>query len=105
MKNANVQTEVDAWYLYKILAEHEDDESIAKVFRQMSEIEQGHALAFAKKENINPENIMHPSVRAKIFHLIGRIFGYDYVLGVLMDTEKSISSAIISTKSKKKNRK
>ena len=101
MKNKNVQTEVDAWFLYKILAEHEEDEAIANVFRQMSEIEKGHAEAFAKRENISLENLMLPSVRARIFDFIGRIFGYDYVLGVLMDTEKSISSAILTTKEKR----
>jgi vacuolar iron transporter family protein len=102
MKNKNVQTEVDAWFLYKMLAEHESDETIANVFRQMSEIEKGHAEAFAKKAIINPENLMHPSNRAKIFNMIGKIFGYDYVLGVLMDTEKSLSTAILSTKKKNK---
>lgn len=100
--NKNVQTEVDAWYLYKILAEHEGDEAIANVFRQMSGIERGHAEAFAKKENIPLENLFQPSMRAKVFNMIGKIFGYDYVLGVLMDTEKSISSAILSTKKKNK---
>jgi hypothetical protein len=29
-----------------------------------------------------------PSKRAKVLKLIGKIFGYDYVLGVLLDTEK-----------------
>jgi VIT1/CCC1 family predicted Fe2+/Mn2+ transporter/rubrerythrin len=98
MNNKNVQTEIDAWFLYKMLAEHEPDETIANVFRQMSEIEKGHAEAFAKKENIHPEGLMRPSYRAKIFNMIGKIFGYDYVLGVLMDTEKSIAKAILTTK-------
>jgi vacuolar iron transporter family protein len=101
MKNKSIQTEVDAWFLYKTLAEHEEDETIANVFRQMSIIEKGHAEAFAKRENISQKNLMIPSLRAKIFDFIGRIFGYDYVLGVLMDTEKSISRAILSTKEKK----
>ncbi len=101
--NKNVQTEVDAWYLYKILAEHEEDEAIANVFRQMSEIEKGHAEAFAKKENMSLENLMQPSWRAKIFNTIGRIFGYDYILGVLMDTEKGIANAILTTKKKKQH--
>ena len=30
----------------------------------------------------------------KTLNTIGKIFGYDYVLGVLIDTEKSISNAI-----------
>jgi predicted membrane protein (TIGR00267 family) len=66
----------------------------------MSEIEQSHAEAFAKKENIPVEQLMQPSWRAKTLNTIGRIFGYDYVLGSLMDTEKSLSNAIILTKKK-----
>ncbi|HQS06626.1 MAG TPA: VIT1/CCC1 transporter family protein, partial [Daejeonella sp.] len=102
MKNKNIQTEIDACFLYQRLAEHEPDAMIANVFRQMSDIERSHAEAFAKKENINFENLMQPSWRAKTLNTIGKIFGYDYVLGVLMDTEKSIANAIIATKNKNK---
>ena len=100
MKNKTIQTEIDACFLYQKLAEHETDETIAHVFRQMSEIERSHAEAFAKKENISLDNLMKPSWRAKVLNGIGKIFGYDYVLGSLMDTEKSISSAVISAKKK-----
>lgn len=100
MTNKNLQTEIDASYLYGKLAENEDDESIANVFRQMSTIEKSHAVAFAKKENIELESVLHASWRAKTLNMIGRLFGYEYVLGALMDTEKSIASAIISTKKK-----
>lgn len=102
MKLKNIQTEIDASFLYQKLAEHETDVTIAHVFRQMSDIEKGHAEAFAKKENISLDNLMQPSWRAKTLNIIGKIFGYDYVLGVLMDTERSISNAIISTKQKNK---
>jgi VIT1/CCC1 family predicted Fe2+/Mn2+ transporter len=70
------------------------------VFSQMSGIEKGHAEAFAIKQNISLENLLQPSWRAKTINMIGKTFGYDYVLGVMMDTEKSISTAIISTKKK-----
>jgi VIT1/CCC1 family predicted Fe2+/Mn2+ transporter len=100
MKNKTIQTEIDACFLYQKLAEHEEDPIIVNVFKQMSDIEKSHAEAFAKKKNISLENLMQPSWRAKTLNLIGRIFGYDYVLGSLMDTEKSISSAIISAKKK-----
>jgi VIT1/CCC1 family predicted Fe2+/Mn2+ transporter/rubrerythrin len=102
MRNKNIQTEIDACFLYQKLSEHEDDATIANVFRQMSEIEKGHAEAFAKKENISVENLMKPSWRANTLNIIGKIFGYDYVLGSLMDTEKSLSNAIITTKKKNK---
>jgi vacuolar iron transporter family protein len=100
--NKNIQTEIDACYLYGKLAEKESDPIIANVFSKMSEIEKGHAEAFAKKENISLENLILPSWRAKTLNLIGKIFGYDYVLGSLMDTEKSLSSAIISSKKRNK---
>lgn len=102
MKKTHIQTEIDACFLYQILADNETDLTIANVFRQMSEIEKSHAEAFAKKANISLENLIQPSWRAMTLNIIGKIFGYDYVLGTLMDTEKSISTAIISTKKKNK---
>ncbi|TFH48778.1 MAG: rubrerythrin family protein [Bacteroidia bacterium] len=100
MNKQNLQTEIDACFLYKKLAENESDSTIADVFRQMSEIEKGHAEAFAKSEGIFPKELWQPSWRARTLNLIGRIFGYNYVLGALMDTEKSISNALIATKEK-----
>lgn len=99
--NKNIQTEVDASFLYNKLAEAESDETVANVFRQMSAIEKGHAEAFLNKINRgSPAPFPQPSLRAKILNTIGKIFGYDYVLGVLMDTEKSISNAVINAKTK-----
>ena len=101
-KNKSLQTEIDACYLYRKLAENESDDAVANVFRKMSEIELSHAEAFARRENISVENLIVPSWRAKTLNLIGKIFSYDYVLGALMDTEKSLSNAILSTKKKNK---
>lgn len=50
MKHQGIQTQVDASFLYKKLAEKEGNETIANVFRQMSIIEKSHAEAFAKKK-------------------------------------------------------
>ena len=100
MKNKNVQTEIDACYLYSKLAENEPDEAVANIFRRMSEIEKGHAEAFAKKVNIPTENLIKASWRAKTLNLIGKIISYDYVLGAMMDTEKSLSNAILKAKEK-----
>jgi hypothetical protein len=101
--NKNIQTEVDACYLYRKLADNETEETIASVFHQMSEIEKSHAEAFLQKQKIQKESALPPpSFRAKSLNTIGKIFGYDYVLGVLMDTEKSISNAVINAKNKNK---
>ena len=102
MKKQNIQTEVDASFLYQKLAENENDPTVAQVFHKMAAIEKSHAEAFAQTESIPLEELMQPSWRAKTIHLIGRIFGYDYVLGVLMDTEKGLSRAIVRTKKKNK---
>jgi VIT1/CCC1 family predicted Fe2+/Mn2+ transporter len=97
----NLQTEIDASYLYKRLAVNETDETITHVFRQMSEIEHGHALAFAKANRFDANALPGPSFQARTLNLIGKIFGYNYVLGVLMDTEKTLSNAVITGKKKK----
>ena len=96
----SIQTEIDASFLYKLLAENEEDKNVANVFHQMSEIEQSHAVAFATKNGLDLANLPLPSRRAKTLKLIGKIFGYDYVLGVLLDTEKSISNAVVGARKK-----
>jgi vacuolar iron transporter family protein len=96
--NSSLQTEIDASYLYAQLALHEEDPTLVNVFQQMSEIERGHAEAFARANGIALETIDKPSWRAKTIHTIGKVFGYDYVLGVMLDTEKGISKAILTKK-------
>ena len=100
--SSNIQTEVDASYLYQLLAENEEDENVANIFHQMSEIEYSHAIAFAKKNNLEVTQLPPPSNRAKVLKFIGKIAGYDYVLGILLDTEKSISTSIINARKKSK---
>lgn len=90
----NIQTEIDASFLYGVLAETEADPHVAGVFRQMSEIEHSHALIFMKKNGLDTSKMPGPSGRARILKRIGKIFGNDYILGVLLDTEKSISNSI-----------
>lgn len=98
MKNSSIQTEIDAHYLYTQLARHEEDATIAHVYTQMADIERGHAEVFLKRGGGDPGQALRPSWRAKTLNLIGRVFGYDYVLGALMDTEKSLANAVIATK-------
>jgi hypothetical protein len=74
--------------------------NVARVFAEMSEIEHSHALAFLKKNNLDSSHLPAPSGRAKVLRFIGKVLGYDYVLGVLLDTEKSISSSIVKGKKK-----
>lgn len=98
MDKSQIQTEIDAWYLYGKLAEKEENSAVADVFRQMSEIEKSHAVEFSKKMNVDFNQIAKPSWRANTLNLIGKVFGYDYVLGALLDTEKGLSTAIVRQK-------
>lgn len=96
----SIQVEVDASFLYALLAEHESDDHVAKVFREMSEIEMGHAQAFLKSKGLDESAMPGPSGRARTLRWIGKVFGYDYVLGVLLDTEKGLSSGVIAARKK-----
>jgi VIT1/CCC1 family predicted Fe2+/Mn2+ transporter len=98
MTDKSIQTEVDASFLYKVLAENEEDKAIADIFFRMSEIELGHALAFLQHKNLDISQLPGPSVRARVLKSIGKVLGYDYVLGVLLDTEKSLSNSILKAR-------
>jgi vacuolar iron transporter family protein len=94
----NIQTEVDASFLYGTLADNEQDPQVAAIFRQMCVIEREHAVAFLKKSNLGESSMPGPSGRAKMLKRIGRLLGNDYILGVLLDTEKSISTSILRSR-------
>ncbi len=99
-KMQSIQTEIDACFLYGRLAGQEKDPVIAQVFSRMSDIERGHAEAFARREKLDPAKLPGPSWRARTIDRIGRLFGYDLVLGSLMDTEKSLSMGLLNGKRK-----
>ncbi|MCW5925061.1 MAG: VIT1/CCC1 transporter family protein [Saprospiraceae bacterium] len=102
MKNKsleNLQTEIDTAWLYDKVAEHEDNPDIANIFRGLAEIERSHAQHFLKQ---NPGVAMpNPSWRARTLNWVGKVFGYDYLLGVLVETEKSIASAVVAAKNQR----
>lgn len=93
MSNAALQTEVDAAWLYERLAAAEKNTQIRKLFMEMAGIESGHATHMFEK--LKGEGLIQampgPSWRAKTLDRVGRWFGYDYVLGTLMDTEKTLA--------------
>ena len=100
MNLKNIQTEVDTSYLYGVLAEHEEDASVKEVFLEMSDIEKGHALAFLKAKNLSENQMPKPSFRARTLNRLGGILGYDFILGILMDTEKKLSRGITTARSR-----
>ncbi len=96
----SVQIEVDAAFLYQKIADAETDTGIVGVFHQLSVIELGHAtkmLEQVQKQGMDAA-LPPPSWRARVLNQIGKIFGYDYIIGVMMETEKSIASAVVQQK-------
>ncbi|MBI1221529.1 MAG: rubrerythrin family protein [Bacteroidetes bacterium] len=100
MSLKSIQTEVDASFLYHLLSENEEDPGVADVFRQMSEIEKGHALAFLHGKGLNESFLPQPSSRAKTLKRLAKVFGYNLILGILLDTEKGLSRNILSARKK-----
>lgn len=95
---SSIQTEIDASFLYNLLAIHEEDPTIKKIFQEMTEIEYGHAIAFMKSNKLDLSMIPKPSLRAKMLQFIGKIAGYDYILGVLLSTEQRLSNDVLKAR-------
>ena len=98
MNVQNIQIEVDASHMYKFLADKESDVQVAHILREMSDIEYSHAVAFMEKNGIDLAKMPLPSFKTKVLKVIGKVLGYDYVLGILMDTEKSLSNTILEAR-------
>lgn len=97
---AGIQTEVDAAFLYQQIAKAEADPAIAGIFQNLAEIEGGHAAKMLEQlqKRVPDAALPPPSWRARTLDRIGKIFGYDYIIGVMMDTEKSIAQALVKQK-------
>lgn len=97
-----LQTEVDTEFLYRAVAAAEEDPEIKAMYQQLADIEALHAqsiLEKAPREGLTL-SLPPPSRRARWLDRIGRLLGYGMVLGVLQDTEKSISTAVARSKEK-----
>ncbi|GGG15405.1 VIT1/CCC1 transporter family protein [Pontibacter amylolyticus] len=98
----SLQTEVDAAFLYERIAAAEEVPAIARMFRELGAIEHEHATKM--EAGLRSKGIAvalpPPSWRARLLDRIGKTFGYGYVIGVLLDTEKSISAAQLAQKEK-----
>ena len=95
-----LQTEVDTAFFYRRLSELTKDETMCKIFENLSKIEDshaGHMLQKIQKENPNFK-LPPPSTKAKIQIKLGKIFGYDFILNDLTNTEKQIAKATIRNK-------
>ena len=70
----------------------------------MSQIEKSHAVSFLRHHQIEQLPFPGPSWRARLLATIGKVFGYDYILGVLLDTEKSLSNSAIQARKRTQTR-
>ncbi len=105
MKNLKkqLQVEIDTSFLYESIAKKEQEESLKKVLFALAEIENNHAakmLERIKKDQPDFE-VPTPSLRAKIQLKLGKIFGYDHIIGNLANTEKQMARSVIKNKLKK----
>lgn len=87
----HIQNEIDTAFLYDLLGKNEEDPHIKGVLMEMADIQNNHAKTFLKKAGLSPEQMPKPSTRIRRFEKIGKIMGWDFVLGVLLDTEKKMS--------------
>lgn len=94
----SIQIEVDTGYLYKLLADNEPDEILSKVFREMSDIEYGHARIFMQKNKLDLSEMPLPSLRAKLLQWVGKTMGYDAILGILLNTEKQLADSVLKAR-------
>ncbi|MCB9170526.1 MAG: VIT1/CCC1 transporter family protein [Flavobacteriales bacterium] len=100
LRKQSLRTEIDAAWLYARVADHEEDPEIARLFRQMAQIERGHAdHAFQDlaKEGL-VKDIPGPTWQARLLDRIGGVLGYDHVIAQLMDTEKGLARASVDLK-------
>lgn len=84
-----LQGEVDSAFLYRALAELEDEPSLAELYRRLAQTEERHAAAWAKRlqgagEAAGPPR---PSRRARLLAWLARRFGSQFVLPTLSSQE------------------
>ena len=97
---ARLQTEVDTGYLYDRVASMEKDPEIRSIYLEMSKLEGFHKSKMMEKILAADRNAKEPgpSVRARIISKLGGLFGMNMILGILLETEKSISGASLTKK-------
>jgi VIT1/CCC1 family predicted Fe2+/Mn2+ transporter len=97
---ARLQTEVDTGFLYRRVASMEKDSEISSIYLEMARLEGVHKSKMMEKVLAIDSNAREPgpSVRARIISKLGGLFGQNMILGILLESEKSISSASVTKK-------
>jgi len=83
------QDEGDAAYLYQSLAAIEPDQTRAEIYRRLAEVEERHVklcgdILKEQGETLPP---FHPSLRARSLAWLGRTFGPEFLLSILLAEE------------------
>ncbi len=106
MKNKQkeqLQTEVDAAFLYRILSENLTDSSLSGIYSSMSEIEAGHARKMLRGIQVTEKTALlpPPSHVARLQVFFARIFGWSLIVSDLYNMEKSLAKSAIDLKTEK----
>lgn len=98
----SLQTEIDAAFLYRVLASLEPRPEIAAVYTQMAMIEDSHAQhQWTSVSRATHAAQPGPSSRAKILAWLARRFGSHIILSTLTELEKSLAIGQGSAKQKR----
>ncbi len=102
-RDASLQTEVDAGFLYLTLADLEENEQIAKVYRQLAQIEERHAESRKQQLRLKGQVVpaCSPSRRARILAWLASRFGAQIILSTLTELERSIAVSEKKEKARK----
>ena len=90
---ANWQDEVDSAALYRALAELEDDERLAEVYRRLAATEERHAGVWEERLRAGGVSVpaRRPGWRTRLLIAVARRFGTQLVLPTLNDLERADS--------------
>jgi VIT1/CCC1 family predicted Fe2+/Mn2+ transporter len=92
---ANWQDEIDSAWIYRALADAEDDPSLAEVYQRLASVEEKHAAFWETKMRAEGEAIppRAPTWRAKALAWMAKRFGTSFVLPTLADLEAADSGS------------
>ena len=99
---AQLQEEVDTAFLYKQLAVRQKDPNTAHVFAEMGTIEESHTAAMLARIRTKVPGYPQPgpSSRARWQLKLAKLFGYDFIIAGLANTERTLASSTIRTKTR-----
>jgi vacuolar iron transporter family protein len=83
------QDEADAAFLYRVLASSEDDAKRRDIYARLAEVEDRHVQIWSEllTRNGRPPGTHRPSARARLLAFLGRRFGPNFLLPLLLAEE------------------